>query len=667
MRGKGPPGRKKALRPDAVAKVKEPAILTQHQPVSVVADSSNKIALLIMGLICFALLAVYAPTFSHGYVYYDDDRYVYDNPVIRGGLTGANIAWAFTTFSNANWHPLTWISYFIDYDLFGLNPGAQHVENFLFHLGSTILLFLALARMTGRRISSAVVAGIFALHPLHVESVAWVSERKDVLNTFFEMLTLWLYAGYAKHPRLRTYLMVTASYALSLLSKPMAVTLPFVLLLLDFWPLKRLEPNNWKSERTRHVLSEKIPLLGMAILASVLTAIAQQRGVAVQTLMHLPVGDRVANALIGYCRYIGMAILPVNLAVLYPFREGPVAGKAILSALLLFALTAGAWFLRARPYILIGWLWFLGTLVPVIGIIQVGVQTIADRYTYFPMVGLSIAAVWAIGDYVRTRPGAGRTAIVVAFSGLLVLAAIAHQQAGYWADSETLFRHALAATGNNPVIANNLGVVLQRQGRVDEAADLYRQAIASTPDYASAQTNLGVILAGQGKHEEAIALYRRALSEDPQYAIAHTNLGDELLVAGRYSEAHEQLAEAISENPQLKEAQAEMGMLLAAQGKFSEAKPFLKQADNLDPTQPDTKTNLCFVLVRLNELDDAIAVCRDAVNLSPNGPAAHYSLGTALAAKGRSQEAAAEFSRVLALNPALTQARAALEAVTSKK
>jgi tetratricopeptide (TPR) repeat protein len=598
-------------------------------------------------------------------VYYDDDRYVYDNPVIRNGLTAANVTWAFTTFLNANWHPLTWISYFLDYQLFGINAGPQHVVNFVFHLGSTVLLFLALSRMTGKKVPSAVVSGIFALHPLHVESVAWVAERKDVLSTFFEMLTLWIYARYAERPRLTAYSLVVISYTLSLLSKPMAVTLPFVLLLLDVWPLKRLDLAKWRAAwNDRRVLWEKLPLLAMAMVASVLTVIAQQQGGAVQSLTRLSIADRLMNAMIGYWRYIGMTILPFDLAVVYPFHEGSMAGAGVLAALLLSAVTAGAWLLRKQGCILIGWLWFLGTLVPVIGIIQVGAQTIADRYTYFPMVGLSIAFVWAIDEYARTRPKVARAAAAAAAGGLVVLALLANRQAGYWADSETLFRHALAVTGNNnPIVENNLGVVLQREGRVEEAATLYRKAIAGIPDYASAQTNLGVILAGQGKQQEAIALYRRALSEDSQYTTAHANLGRQLLADGQFSESYTQLSEAIREDPQLAQAQGDMGLLLAAQGKFSEAKPVLEHADILSPNQAEIKSNFCFVLVRLGDLGTAINVCTAALKLDPNSLTAHYNLGTALAGEGKRDAAAAEFSWVLERNPAYTDARAALGAL----
>jgi protein O-mannosyl-transferase len=623
---------------------------------------------LLLGLILVGLFVIYVPTFSHGYVYYDDDRYVYDNPVIRGGLTAANVTWAFTTFLNANWHPLTWISYFIDYQLFGINAGPQHVVNFLFHLGSTVLLFLALSRITEKKIPSAIVSGIFALHPLHVESVAWVAERKDVLSTFFEMLTLWAYARYAARPRLATYSMVVVSYSLSLLSKPMAVTLPFVLLLLDFWPLRRLDLDNWRTTwKDRRVLWEKVPLFVMAMLASGLTVVAQQQGSAVQSLTHLSIADRLVNALIAYCRYIGLTILPIDLGVLYPSQEGSLAGKGILAALLLCALTAGAWRLRKQqPFILMGWLWFLGTLLPVIGIIQVGAQTVADRYTYFPMVGLSIASVWAVEEYARLRPVVARPAAAAAIAALVVLALLASRQAGYWVDSETLFRHTLAVTGNNPIVENNLGVVLQREGRLDEAANLYREAIAGIPDYTSAQTNLGTILAGQGKTQEAIALYRHALSEDPRYTTAHANLGSELLAAGQFSESYAQLSEAIREDPQLAQARGDMGVLLAAQGRFTEAKPFLEQADTLSPNQAKIKGNLCFVLVHLNALDAAASVCTAALKLDPNSLTAHYNLGTALAGKGMSDAAATEFSWVLERNPNYTEARTALAALHNK-
>jgi len=587
--------------------------------------SVTTVALISLGL-ALATLAVYARAYHYGFIAYDDNTYVYDNPIVKKGLTPAGIAWAFTTFDSANWHPLTWLSHMVDCSFFGVSPGPQHVVNLAFHLANVVLLFFAFVWMTRRPWRSAIVAGIFALHPLHVESVAWIAERKDVLSTFLGLVTVLLYARYAARPSAWRYSGVAGAYALALLAKPMLVTLPFVLLLLDIWPLSRLAwPPRWRALRPRVV--EKLPLLAMVAAACVLTLVAQKRGGAVATLSNLPFSARLANASIGYVTYIERAFAPVNLAVLYPVRPF-AAGAAVGCALALAAATAAAVaFGRKRPYCLVGWFWYLGMLVPVIGLVQVGAQSTADRYTYLPLVGLSIALVWPAADVLERRRTLRAAAFAAACAATLALGAQAYRQTGYWESGKRLFEHTLAVTEGNSIIHNNLGVTLLEEKRYEEAAAHYGQALAIRPDY-------------------------------PE---AHANLGHELLGLGRLNEAAPHLARALEALPGRADVQADMGLLLAAQGRLDEARVHLETSLRIKPDQPTVHSNLGFVLLGLGRADEAILHCGEALRLDPRLADAHYNMGMALAAQGKKPEAVAEFSRVLTLSPGHAGARAALE------
>jgi tetratricopeptide (TPR) repeat protein len=569
--------------------------------------------------------------------------------MIRTGFSVQSLAWAFTTFYAANWHPLTWISYMMDSELFGLNPGEQHTVNVLLHLGSSILLFLTLERMTRQRWRCALVAGIFALHPLHVESVAWIAERKDVLSTFFQMLTLWLYARYTEDSKPGKYAAMAGAFALSLLAKPMAVTLPFVLILFDVWPLRRRRP-----------LWEKVPLFAMSAAASMLTLLAQKSAGAIATLTRLPLSDRLSNAVVGYVRYIEKAFWPANLAVLYPIQR-PSPFAVFAAALILIAATVGAALsFRRRPYLLAGWLWFLGMLVPVIGLVQVGFQSIADRYTYVPLVGLSIVLIWTVGDTVESRPRLRQAAATAAVLALMALTVGAYRQTQYWKDSIALYRHAIAVTSGNSIIHNNLGIDLQAAGRVEEATAQFREAVAAAPEYREALNSLGAILAYQGNEVEAIALHRRAIAADPNYANAHVNLGHELLETGQTQEAFVELTQALRLQPDSALGHAYMGALLAVRGNLEEARQHLQYSLSLKPDYADVQSNLCLVLQALGHPDQAIDACTAALNINPNLASAQLNLGTALAAAGQPGAAAAVLSRMLSANPNDTRARTAL-------
>jgi protein O-mannosyl-transferase len=597
----------------------------------------------------FAILAVYSQTFGYGFVSYDDGTYVFQNQMVRAGFSIKSLVWAFTAFYASNWHPLTWISYMLDSQLFGLNPGEQHAVNVCLHLGSSILLFLTLERMTRQRWRSAMVAGVFALHPLHVESVAWIAERKDVLSTFFQIVTLWLYVRYTEDSKLLRYALMAGAFALSLMAKPMAVTLPFVLILLDIWPLRRRRP-----------LWEKVPLFAMSVAASILTLLAQKNADAIATLTRLPLSDRVADAVAGYVRYLGKAVWPANLAVLYPIQK-PSPFVVFASALILIAVTAGAALsFRRRPYVLVGWLWFLGMLVPVIGLVQVGFQSIADRYTYVPLVGLSIALIWTLGDALERMPRAKPAAATMAALALLALAVGAYRQTQYWKDSITLYQHAIAVTNGNYIIHNNLGIDLQAAGRLDEATAQFREAVAAAPEYKEALNNLGAILAYQGKEVEAIALHRRAIAADPNYANARVNLGHELMEIGQTQAAYAELTEALRLQPDSALGQAYMGALLAVRGNLEGARQHLQYSLSLNPDYADGQSNLCLVLQALGHPDQAIDACTAALKINPNLASAQLNLGTALAAAGQPGAATAVLSRLLSENPNDSRARAAL-------
>jgi hypothetical protein len=459
---------------------------------------------------------VFGRVIGFEFVNYDDPQYVTANSHVQEGLTVAGVRWAFTTFTEGNWHPLTWISLMLDGSIGGLDPRVFHLTNLILHLANTLLLFLVLDRMTGLPRRSAVTAALFAIHPLHVESVAWIAERKDVLSTLFMLLTLAAYVGYVERPGLARRLAVVLLFALGLMAKPMLVTLPVLLLLLDAWPLRRQGP--W-----RRLMLEKAPLFAMSIIAGVVTVVAQWQGETVRSLAAYPIGVRVANAIVATATYLGQAIWPTGLAVFYPHPHASLAAATVIgSAVVLAAVTF--WTIhvrRSRPYLLFGWAWYLVTLAPVAGIVQVGSQARADRYTYIPLIGIFLGAVWAISDRFSDRPAllSGMTWAV-----LVMLGIGAFVQVGTWRDSVTLFRHALAVTDDNAVAHNNLGTALLRLRLLSEAEEHFREAVRINPAFAEAHSNLGAALGRQGRTDEAIPEFERALELQPDYPEARLNL-----------------------------------------------------------------------------------------------------------------------------------------------
>ncbi len=511
---------------------------------------------------------------GYPFMEYDDQLYVTANPVVRQGLTLSGIRWAFTTFSASNWHPLTWISHMADVSLFGMEAGGPHVVNLLFHLANTLLLFHILRRMTGKAWESGLVAALFAIHPLHVESVAWVSERKDVLSTFFWMLSLWAYARYSERAGVMRYLPIPMFMALGLMAKPMLVTLPFVLLLLDYWPLRRFGP----SARPSRLLLEKVPLLLLSAFSCVVSLMAQEG--AINTLGEAPVWVRVGNALLAYAGYLGKTVWPRGLAVFYPHPAFsvslPLAGAAAL--LLVIATVVAVRYARRCPYLPVGWFWFLGTLVPVIGLVQVGGQAMADRYAYVPLVGIFMIAAWGLADLKERWEIPSVLTATAAGGCLAALMACAWFQVGYWSGTDSLFSRALEVTSGNYFAHEALGNKAAREERLDEALTHLLEVVRIKPDSPETFFNIGRILERQGKNDEAIARFREALRLRPGYGEAHSRLGALLAGQGNVDEGMAHIQEALRIRPGDPEANYTMGMILERQGRSDEAKGHYRKA-----------------------------------------------------------------------------------------
>jgi len=501
-------------------------------------DSVHRTKLLPVLLLVGMTLAAYEPVRKYEFVDYDDDRYVAANPRIQQGLNWENVSWALIALEVANWHPLVWLSHMADCQLYGLNPSGHHLTNLLLHLTNVILLFHVLQQMTGAVWRCWLVAALFATHPLNVESVAWIAERKNVLSTLFWLLTMWAYLLYARRPKWKRYLLVVGSFVLGLMSKPMLVTLPCVLLLLDYWPLGRLrgrvELHSPRFRRTVLRLAlEKLPLFLLAVASSAITIKAQQMDGALDAKA-LSFSARLSNALASYVGYIYQMIWPERLAVLYPHPGESIPGwRVAASALALVCVTAlTILWSRKFPYLVVGWLWYLGTLVPVIGLVQVGQQAMADRYAYVPLIGLFIIIAWGVGDMTRRLPSRSYWLAGVAAALLIALTMATRWQLRHWQNSITLFERAIEVTDNDEIAHNNLGAVLVRKGRLDEGLAHLREAVRLNPAYETARANIAVALhqkgnieaADESRWEEAARLYRQALESKPDFPEAQQNL-----------------------------------------------------------------------------------------------------------------------------------------------
>jgi tetratricopeptide (TPR) repeat protein len=538
-----------------------------------------------LGLALLCLL-VYGPVFGHDFVNYDDPGYVTRNPTVQAGLTASGLGWAMTTNQMANWHPVTWLSHMLDCELFGLEPAWHHAHSLLLHVLNTLLLFRLLRRLTGDAWRSGLVAALFAAHPLHVESVAWVAERKDVLSSLFWLLATTAYVWYAERPGVSRYLPVAVLLALGLMAKPMLVTLPFTLLLLDLWPLQRIAPGRLdRGRRLGGLLLEKLPLFVIVAISAAVTVAAQSRSGAVYDLEQLPLGLRLSNAAVAYVRYLFLTFWPGDLSVFHPHLGVAIPTWQALSAMtaLLGISAIAAASIGTRPPLFVGWFWYVGTLVPVIGLVQVGRQALAERYTYIPLVGLFLVVAWSVpGSWLESRRR--RTALaLVATAAVLALAFVAWRQVQVWRNSETLFRSALSATRENYLAHYNLAHALFERGDLASAADHFERAVAIWPDYRDAHESLGLVLTELDDYERALEHYRVALALTPDEPRLLSNLANTLARAGHDREAVRYYERALELEPDRANAHYNLAVVLSRVGRTEEARAHLARALELDP------------------------------------------------------------------------------------
>jgi tetratricopeptide (TPR) repeat protein len=587
-------------------------------------------------LLAAATLAVFWPVTGCDFVNYDDPDYFFSNVHVRAGLTWNGVAWAFRTVHASNWHPLTWLSLMLDAELFGKGAAGPHFTNLLFHAANTVLLFLLLRKLTAAVWRSAFVAALFALHPLHVESVAWISERKDVLSAFFALLALLAYARFVEESKVQSpkskvfYVLVLFAFACGLMAKPMLVTLPFVMLLLDWWPLQRISNPEFQMANFRRLLWEKIPFFVLSAISCVITFVVQKKSGAVATLTGFSMPARIENTFVSYARYLGKALWPDPLAVPYPFPDHWKLSLVIYSAALMAGLSAIAiLFARKFPFAFTGWFWFVGTLVPVVGVVQVGHQSMADRYTYLPLIGLFIIFAWGAGECRANWRVPRPLFVFLAATILAACAARARIQTTYWQNSETLFTHALAVTEDNYVACNNLGTWFSNHGQIAAAMDCYRQSLQIKADNPDVLYDLGNAFSKIGEWDAAIDNYHRALQVTPDQADILDNLG----------------------------------FALAAKKQFPEAITNFEAALKLDPDFPDAHNNLATVLFMEHHFEEAAQHYREAIRLTPDNAQIYANLGDTLARQGNIPEAMQNYQTALRLKPDDAKTRAKLQAL----
>jgi tetratricopeptide (TPR) repeat protein len=649
----------------------------------------RRVLLVMLGLVAVTLF-IYYQVRHFEFTGWDDPLYVVQNAEVSRGLTWHGVQWAFTTGHAANWHPLTWLSLMLDVQLFGVSPGSIHFTSVLLHMLNSLLLFWVLYRMTFAWGLSAFVAGLFAAHPLHVESVAWVAERKDVLSACFLLLTLWGYLAYVRRTAIKRYFLVLLLFVLALMAKPMAVTLPALLLVFDFWPLKRATLKRGQGRKWLQLIREKLPLAIVAVIASVVTLVVQHHGKAMASSEVFPFGARVSNACVSCAMYLIQMLWPGNLSPFYPFHPWPI--WAISCSILGLA---GISFLAFRnaeshPYFIAGWSWYLVTLLPVIGLIQVGDQSRADRYTYVPLIGIFIAIAWGASAKVPRRRIFETALPVVGCAIIGGLALPAASQAGYWRNSLVLWEHALATTAGNvhanvnygfalmdkgdvsgaiahykealridPNFAeahNALGVALLRQNQVMEASRHFQLALRIKPDFADAQGNMGIVLMRQGRHEKAVSYFKQALAAKPEDAKLHLDFGLALAEMGEQDEASGHFSEAIRINPDFVEPRIQLGNILLMQGDADKAMGCYREAIRIKPDSADAHTNLGVGLIGRGRLQEAALECGEALRLNSESPEAHLCMGNVFARTGRDSEAVDQFEQAIRIKPAYAEA-----------
>jgi len=581
--------------------------------------TKNQLRILICVVLASATLVLYLPVTRHNFINIDDQRFVIENPHVRDGLTWPGIVWAFQTTQTENWHPLTWITHMMDCQFYGLNPAGHHLTNLLVHIANTLLLFLLLNKLTGAIWRSFIVAALFAWHPLHVESVAWIAERKDVLSAFFWMLTLLTYTRYAQERSKADYFLALFYFTCGLMSKPMVVTLPFVLLLLDFWPLQRFQVESSgfgvQSSMAVKLICEKIPFFALAIAASIVTFFAQKTGEELMPLADAPLSLRIDNSLLAYAGYLSKIFCPVNLAVFYPYSYSTGWLVGFGCALLLILCTGlFVWHARGQPYLLVGWLWFLGTLVPTIGIVQVGLQSMADRYTYLPSIGILILAVWGVNDLLNSHPQKIKIAAVAGSIVFAVCLAITSIQIGYWQNSITLARHAIEVTENNYVAYDSIGRALTERGQVDEALPFFEEAARVGPHYLQSQINLAFVLQSKNRQAEAIKYWERAVQLSPNDPGWRCDFGMALVQDGRLEDAADQFNKVIRLHPDFFMAHYDLASDLFKQGKTAEAVAQYRETLRLQPDFSDALNQIAWILS--TNPDPKLGSSREAVQFS---------------------------------------------------
>jgi protein O-mannosyl-transferase len=606
-------------------------------------DSPKRQEIVRLAFIALALVVttviVYFPVRHYEFVNVDDGEFVTGNPNLRGGLTWRSVHWALTArLTHVDryadyWRPLSFLSHALDFELFGLRPAGHHLMSVAIHAAAVVALFLVLHSMTRSLWRCALVAALFALHPLRVESVAWVTERKDVLSGLFFMLTLGAYVRYVRGPfSIPRYLTVLFGFALGLMSKSMVVTLPFVLLLLDYWPLGR---TRWAKPAIgdsitvppSRLLNEKLPLFALAAASGLVTFRWRAGPSTTGLFAAIPPATRIGNALLSYGRYIGKVFWPTRLAVFYPLHPGLSAAAVMGAGAGLAGVTVAViWGARRGPWLVTGWFWYLGMLVPVIGLLQGAGEAMADRFTYLPLVGLFIMLCWSVPDRAVERRISKVITCIVAAAVVAACAALSRVQLGYWKDSETLFRHALYVTRDNWLAQNNLGTALLQAGQVEEAIGHLQQALRLNPDLATAHNNLGNALRQAGQVEEAIAYLQQALRIQPDFAEAHCNLGVALAQEGRTHAAMEHFEQAVRINPDYAEAQNNLGITLAQGGETQAAMEHFEQAVRINPDYAEAQYNLGNVLLRDGKIEEAIAHYNQALRINPNYAAARNAL-----------------------------------------
>jgi Flp pilus assembly protein TadD len=609
----------------------------------------------VVGLLCVAVLLIYGQTAGFQFINLDDNYYIQENPAVLSGLNWSLVKWAFTTFHAANWHPLTWMSLALDVSLFGPSPGKHHVMNVIFHLANSLLAFVVFRRMTAAFWPSAMIALLFAIHPMHVESVAWITERKDLLSTAFWFGSMWFYIGWTKSGGMRKYAIALVMFACALMSKPMAITLPFVFLLCDVWPLERI-----KTIAVKRLLIEKLPFFALSIASAYVTVAAQRSQSAVESLSALPAITRIENAIVAYVKYIASAFVPTGLAVWYPYEKEIGLITVLVSAVILIAITALC--IRQfekRKYLLIGWLWFVGTLVPVIGIVQVGGQSMADRYTYIPYFGLFVMIVFAVAELDLDR----RLITAVAAVVLIAFTISASVQTSYWRDNEALYTRALSVTENNFLIENNYCHALMQMDRLDEAEELCRRSLEHRPNFFEALNTQGIISFKRGDYPAAERYFESAIQSGNALPLSYMNLAQAEILQGKAAEGEAHLQSAVQlSGTSVPPATfvTPLTMLVDAyikEGNFGKAAENLRRLKFVRPDSVDIRLKLVETLIALEQFGEAESEVNAILKADQKNAAAWNAMGLISLGRGEKAKAADSFRKALELRPDYSDAK----------